>query len=147
MVCNSVGSTTSQEAAIRSFSLFTFFSPPAASAVPTLLPASLPEACCPMVLDSAASVRAVRVSLETGGGFPVTGPVFSPTEALQLVSDPLKVVLKLNYSLGLAEAELVAILALGELKVLLQSVLRTKSVLIRSFDVLSVFYSRTGKIE
>lgn len=59
---------------IRSFSLFTFFSPSPATGA-----AFCPGTCEPVTLDSAAFARAALVSFETLGGCPVTGPVSSPT--------------------------------------------------------------------
>ncbi len=61
---------------IRSFSLFTFLP---VSSLPTLLPASCPATCVPVELEFVASARAALVSFDTGGGFPETGPVSSPT--------------------------------------------------------------------
>jgi hypothetical protein len=76
---NCLGATRFQDVSVRSLALLPFPSSAVASPVPILLPASFPEACCPIVLDSAAFVRAVFVSFETGGGGPEIGPVFSPT--------------------------------------------------------------------
>lgn len=59
---------------IRSFSLFTFFSPSPATG-----DAFAPGTCEPVALESAASAIAAFVSFETAGGCPVTGPVLSPT--------------------------------------------------------------------
>jgi len=54
-----------------SFSLFTFFSPAGAAT---------PGACCPVASVFVALATAAAVSGATAGGFPVTGPVGSPTK-------------------------------------------------------------------
>jgi len=64
---------------VHSFSLFTFFSPPAASEVPTLLPASCPGTWDPVASDCAESLIASLISEEIAGGGPDTGPVSFPT--------------------------------------------------------------------
>ena len=58
--------SNAHEVIVHSFSLFTFFSPSAAAAVPTLLAAS----------DCAASATAAFTRV---GAFPDTGPASSPT--------------------------------------------------------------------
>ena len=71
-----------QRGFVRSRSAFIFASASVSStagAVPTLLPASFPEACNPVASEFAEPETAALVSAETGGGGPLTGPVGSPT--------------------------------------------------------------------
>lgn len=135
---------------LHSFSVFTFFSPSAASAVPILLPASCPEACEPIMLEFVASAKAAFVSSDTGGGFPLIAPVLSPTKQrldqyTEFLSD------NAGSILGLEEAEFVAIVARGEWKWKCRSEsfggdLRTWNALQRNFDVVPVI-ERSGCVE